>query len=114
MPSLFDGIASVQRGIFGDPITIHPKDKDQRVITAVFREMPVELDTEIAADALEIREVVPVLKASIQDVEDLKTGDKIDAPNGKSYKCRPRQKVTSPAVDAMIEIPLLLIGNTNV
>lgn len=109
MAGIFDGIATIHRGIFGDTVTIHPTDGEPRDIPSIFREVPTDLNSEIPADVTEIRDLVPVLRASKLDVVDLKPGDRVDF-NGKSYKCLPRQIETNPADDANVAIPLELIG----
>lgn len=103
MPSIFDGMASILNGVFGDTVIVTPNGGPAREIRGSVREKPFRiLDTEGA----EIETIEITLRAPQADVADLRRGDLIEAASGKQYRYLSRRPSGSPAGDAAAIIQL--------
>lgn len=99
MPALFDGMAGLSAGVFGDPITyIHRFGAISRV-QSIFRETPVEAQDQ---DGRPVYLVSPTWRVSRVLVPDVARGDQIIAPNGQKFEVKNVWPSGSPAVDATV------------
>lgn len=104
MPSVFDGVAGLIRGVLGGTVTIYPNGVAKVLTAAVFREEPL-----LASGGFEEAQVTvvqPFLRADRRDVVDLKVGDTVDPHNGKTYRVISDMPQGSPADDATVEFEL--------
>ena len=76
---MFDGLAEVFTGAFGQPVTVTPHGGAPRTISA----MPVQR----SVDPLDITMAQPAIHARSVDVSDLRDGDAV-AIGGASYLAR--------------------------
>jgi len=97
--SIFDGMAGILNGVFGDPVTHTPAGGAGTTIQAVFREGPVQV---LDDDSRVILSVTPTLKVQRPVDEALSRRDLIQPGNGKTYQIVNDQPNGSPASDAFV------------
>lgn len=102
MPSLFDGLGTVTRGIFGATVTVTPTGGGSRDITAVFRERAVSL----VEDGVEFTVVRPFLDVARAESADLVPDALVDPGNGKTYAVVSSQDLGGPANDGRVRLLL--------
>lgn len=94
--------------MFGDPVTIYPGGGSAQTVQAVFREASVEIGSDLPEDGAVVQEAAPTLRVRRDQAGGLDVGDRVDAPNGKTYRCLPPLVSPSPATDALVTYPLEL------
>lgn len=103
MTTLFNGMANILNGVFGDAVTVTPNAGVPREIQGILREGPVELLDE---QGVVVATAEATLKAHATDVTDLRSGDLIVSAGGVQYKFLSHLPSGSPASDAFVVIQL--------
>lgn len=106
MTRLFDGMAGLVAGVFGAPVTYQPAGGAPRSVQSVFRDQPVEA---MDPDGHPVLIVSPSWRVEAGLVPELARGDRILAPNGKTYAILNTQPTGSPASDAAVICELELV-----
>lgn len=101
--SIFDGMAGVLGGIFGDAVTWTPAGGTATAIRGIFREVPVEIAAE---DGSAVLAVQPMLKVQRPAADAIKTDDAVAPGNGRTYRIAARHPSGSPAADAFVDFTL--------
>lgn len=99
MPALFDGMAKVLAGTFGDPVRYAPQVGEPRIVQSVFRESPIEV---VDQDGHPVLIVSPSWRVQKHLVPEAKRGDQVEPSNGKIYVISNVSPSGSPADDAFI------------
>ena len=99
MTSVFDGLAGITAAVFGAKVLYQPKVGSSREVQSVFREQPTEA---MDQDGHAILIVSPTWRVRKALVSELARGDKILAPNTKTYLVKNLWPSGSPAADAAV------------
>jgi hypothetical protein len=103
---IFDGLASVLSGTFGETVTLYPGGGGPVEVQGIYRTRPVEItDT----DGQSVLVIGPTLQLHKPDAAGLSFGDLVEiGPEGSEprYRVVNKSPPQSPAADALILIEL--------
>lgn len=100
MTRLFDGMSGLLSGVFGDPITFRPAIGLAVTVQSIFREAPIEI---AGADGSPVLLTDPTWRVSRgQITPPPRTGDRVETPDGRSWRIRSEHASGSPAADAFL------------
>ncbi|TJZ86155.1 head-tail joining protein [Paracoccus hibiscisoli] len=99
MTRLFDGMAGILAGVFGDRIRYQPAAGPEREVVSIFRAMPIEVT---AADGQILRIDAPTWRVRANLVPELARGDRIELPTVGRFTVQVMHKSGSPAADAVV------------
>lgn len=99
MPSIFDGMTGILSDVFGDPVIFLPRAGSARPIMSMFRETPIEVD---GADGQIVRIDAPTWRVGRDLAPEVRRGDRIAVPDGRSFLVMVVHPTGSPAVDAFL------------
>lgn len=99
MPSVFDGMAGILSDVFGDPVIFLPRSGSARPIMSMFRETPIEVD---GADGQIVRIDAPTWRVRRDLAPEVRRGDRVTVPDGRSFMVMVVHPTGSPAVDAFL------------
>ncbi|PHS21743.1 MAG: hypothetical protein COA84_15120 [Robiginitomaculum sp.] len=103
MASIFNGMATVLGGIFGDTVTITPSGQPSRDIQGILRVEPLDVLDQGGVSVATYQVWVKVHK---DDAADLRSGDLIVGADGAQYKYVSKLPTGNPADDAFVTISL--------
>lgn len=99
MTALFDGVASLMTGVFGRAIVYHPAKGSSRPVESIFREVPIDV---VGADGQEVRIVAPTWRVQRDLAPEVRRGDRITVPDGRTLAVMVVHPTGSPASDAFL------------
>ena len=108
MASIFDGMSGIIAGALGDPVIYAPAGGAAREIQSIFREAPIEID---GADGQIVRIDAPTWRVGRDLAPEVRRGDHITVPGGRSYKVMVVHPTGSPASDACLICELQTVGS---
>ncbi len=99
MTRIFDGMAGILSDTFGDPVIFLPKAGSAGPIMSIFREAPIEVD---GADGQIVRTDAPTWRVRRDLAPEVRRGDRITVPDGRSFEVMVVHPTGSPAADAFL------------
>ena len=97
MPGIFDGMTGILSDVFGDPVIYLPQGGVSRPIMSMFRESPIDVD---GADGRIVRIDAPTWRVRRDLAAELRRGDWITVPDGRTFAVMVVHQTGSPATDA--------------
>lgn len=106
MTDLYLGLTGLLAGVFGSRPRYFPQAGADREIQSIFREAPIEVT---AADGQILRIDAPTWRVARNLAPELRRGDMITVPDGRSYRVTVVHSTGSPSADAFLVAELHLI-----
>lgn len=107
MTDLYLGLTGLLAGVFGSSVWYLPQSGLDRDIQSIFREAPIEVT---AADGQILRIDAPTWRVARDLAAELRRGDVIRVPDGRSYRVTVVHNSGSPSADAFFVAELHLIA----
>lgn len=105
MTRLYLGLTGLLAGVFGSRVRFFPQSGGDREIQSIFREDPIEVT---AADGQILRIDAPSWRVARNLAPELRRGDTITVPDGRSYRVTVVHNSGSPSADAFFVVELHL------
>lgn len=99
MTAIFDGMAGLLSGVFGGAVIFHPASGPARSIQSIFRESPIEIDSE---DGQIVQIDAPTWRVSRDLAPEVQRGDRITVADGRDFVVMVVHPSGSPAADAFL------------
>lgn len=99
MSRIFDGMTGILSDVFGDPVIFLPQAGSARPVMSMFRESPIEVE---GADGQIVHIDAPTWRVRRDLAVEVRRGDRITVPDGRSFEVTAVHRTGSPARDAFL------------
>ena len=106
--SIFDGMTGILSGVLGGMVTYSPAGGTGRDLRSIFREAPIEVE---GADGQIVRIEAPTWRVGRDLALEVRRGDQITVPDGRTFTVMVLHPTGSPASDAYLICELQIVDS---
>ncbi|WP_370576789.1 hypothetical protein [Paracoccus sp. PAR01] len=108
MTRIFDGMTGILSGVLGGMVTYSPAGGTGRDLRSIFREAPIEVE---GADGQIVRIEAPTWRVGRDLAPEVRRGDQITVPDGRTFTVMVVHPTGSPASDAYLICEMQIVDS---